>query len=241
MAMVWPRCVPTAAGRARRPDGQLRRGRARHRNAGRHRRRQGLVRRQERAHPRRHPRQGCSSTTSSATPTPGLEGRRLRPHQPADRLPQPQHHTATYIRGVGRPLPRGFGRWKLPPTTRVPTASRLNMIPQTIYWAPRMCQALRAQNRSTHRERLRLRRQSAVENSEVIDLHRRDYVRNHLREVLRHLRRRAHDGYSGPSSTTTVGRQLRASFGIVRQRLQDPDAHPSSRPATSRVMRNGRS
>ena len=59
--MPWPWCGRGACPRrpgARRPDGQLRRGRARHRNAGRHRRRQGLVQRQERPHPRRHPRQG---------------------------------------------------------------------------------------------------------------------------------------------------------------------------------------
>ena len=57
-------------------------------------------------------------------------------------------------------------------------------MPQSIYWGTKLGRVLRSQGDLHHRERLRLRRRAVV-NGEVLDTHRRDYLRSYLREAHR--------------------------------------------------------
>lgn len=92
-------------------------------------------------------------------------------------------YTATYIRAGrgGQPyealaLPAHYPRADSP---------WLNLVPQAIYWAPRMCHALYG-HRSIHiTENGCGYNHEPVVDGEVHDLHRRDYLRSHLREVHR--------------------------------------------------------
>lgn len=61
----------------------------------------------------------------------------------------------------------------------------LNITPQAIYWAPRMCHELYGHRSIFITENGCGYDEEPVVNGEVLDLHRRDYVRNHLREVHR--------------------------------------------------------
>ena len=95
-------------------------------------------------------------------------------------------YTATYIRAAsGAAFPRGYEALKLPANYPRADSVWLNMIPQAIYWAPRMCQELYEHKSIYITENGCGYDVEPVENGEVIDLHRRDYVRNHLREVHR--------------------------------------------------------
>ncbi len=92
-------------------------------------------------------------------------------------------YTATYVR-AGRdgqafealPLPKNYPRADSP---------WLNLVPQAIYWAPRMCQQLYGYKSIYITENGCGYNDEPVVNGEVLDLHRRDYLRNHLREVHR--------------------------------------------------------
>ena len=92
-------------------------------------------------------------------------------------------YTATYVRAGtdGQPyealaLPRSYPRADSP---------WLNLVPQAIYWAPRMCHELYGYDSIYITESGCGYNHEPVVRGEVIDLHRRDYLRSHLREVHR--------------------------------------------------------
>lgn len=92
-------------------------------------------------------------------------------------------YTATYVRAgrAGQPyealaLPANYPRADSP---------WLNLVPQAIYWASRMCHKLYGHGSILITENGCGYNEEPVVNGEVIDLHRRDYLRNHLREVHR--------------------------------------------------------
>ncbi len=92
-------------------------------------------------------------------------------------------YTATYVRaGLNG---AAYEALALPPHYPRADSPWLNLVPQAIYWATRMCHELYG-----HRAILITENGCGYDNEapvggEVIDLHRRDYVRNHLREVHR--------------------------------------------------------
>jgi beta-glucosidase len=95
-------------------------------------------------------------------------------------------YTATYVRAArdaedGRPyealtLPKAYPRADSP---------WLNLVPQAIYWAPRFCHELYGHDSIYITESGCGYNDEPVVAGEVIDLHRRDYLRSHLREVHR--------------------------------------------------------
>jgi beta-glucosidase len=95
-------------------------------------------------------------------------------------------YTATYVRAArdaegGRPyealtLPKAYPRADSP---------WLNLVPQAIYWAPRFCHELYGHDAIYITESGCGYNDEPVVAGEVIDLHRRDYLRSHLREVHR--------------------------------------------------------
>ena len=103
-------------------------------------------------------------------------------------------YTATYVR-AGRPpaahAPLGseslqpYEALALPRNYPRADSVWLNLVPQAIYWAPRMCHELYGHASIFITENGCGYDDEPVVNGEVIDLHRRDYVRNHLREVHR--------------------------------------------------------
>lgn len=92
-------------------------------------------------------------------------------------------YTATYVR-AGRdgapyealPLPANYPRADSP---------WLNLVPQAMYWAPRMCHELYGHRSIFITENGCGYNHEPVTGGEVIDLHRRDYLRGHLRELHR--------------------------------------------------------
>jgi len=92
-------------------------------------------------------------------------------------------YTATYVRAG-----RNGAAWEvvgLP--THYPRADSpwLNLVPQAIYWATRMCHELYGHASIYITENGCGYNEEPVVNGEVNDLHRRDYLRNHLREMHR--------------------------------------------------------
>jgi beta-glucosidase len=92
-------------------------------------------------------------------------------------------YTATYVRAGrdGRPyealaLPAAYPRADSP---------WLHLVPQSIYWAPRMCRELYGHRSIYITENGCGYDDEPVTDGEVHDLHRRDFLRNHLREVHR--------------------------------------------------------
>jgi len=92
-------------------------------------------------------------------------------------------YTATYVRAGrdGQPyaalvLPTGYPR---------ADSAWLNIVPQAIYWAPRMCHELYGHGSIYITENGCGYDAEEVVDGEVVDLHRRDYLRSHLREVRR--------------------------------------------------------
>jgi beta-glucosidase len=91
-------------------------------------------------------------------------------------------YTANYVRAGrdGRPevlaLPAAYPRADSP---------WLSLVPQAIYWAPRMCHELYGHRSIYITENGCGYNDEPVVDGEVIDLHRRDYLRSHLREVHR--------------------------------------------------------
>lgn len=92
-------------------------------------------------------------------------------------------YTATYVRAG-----RNGQAWEalaLPPNYPRADSVWLNLVPQAIYWAPRMCHELYGHRSIFITENGCGYNDEPVVDGEVHDLHRRDYLRNHLREVHR--------------------------------------------------------
>lgn len=95
-------------------------------------------------------------------------------------------YTATYVRAARDPQVGPV--WEaLPLPASYPRADSpwLNLVPQAIYWAPRMCQELYGYNSLYITENGCGYNEEPVIAGEVLDLHRRDYLRSHLRELHR--------------------------------------------------------
>lgn len=92
-------------------------------------------------------------------------------------------YTATYVRTGRNGEP--YEALALPPNYPRADSPWLNLVPQAIYWASRMCHELYGHQSIFITENGCGYNDEQVVNGEVLDLHRRDYVRNHLREVHR--------------------------------------------------------
>ncbi len=92
-------------------------------------------------------------------------------------------YTATYVRAGRNGEP--YEALALPPNYPRADSPWLNLVPQAIYWASRMCHELYGHQSIFITENGCGYNDEQVVNGEVFDLHRRDYVRNHLREVHR--------------------------------------------------------
>jgi len=92
-------------------------------------------------------------------------------------------YTATYVRAGRNGEP--YEALALPPNYPRADSDWLNLVPQAIYWASRMCHKLYGHHSMFITENGCGYNDERVVGGEVIDLHRRDYLRNHLREVHR--------------------------------------------------------
>jgi beta-glucosidase len=92
-------------------------------------------------------------------------------------------YTATYVRAGRDGQP--YEALALPANYPRADSSWLNLVPQAIYWAPRMCHELYGYRSVYITENGCGYDHEPVVGGEVIDMHRRDYLRNHLREVHR--------------------------------------------------------
>jgi beta-glucosidase len=92
-------------------------------------------------------------------------------------------YTATYVRAGRNGQP--YEALALPKNYPRADSVWLNLVPQAIYWAPRMCHELYGHPSIYITENGCGYDDEPVVDGEVIDLHRRDYLRNHLREVHR--------------------------------------------------------
>lgn len=92
-------------------------------------------------------------------------------------------YTATFVRAGKNGEP--YEALSLPTNYPQADSQWLNLVPQAIYWAPRMCHELYGQQSIYITENGCGYNEEPVLNGEVMDLHRRDYLRNHLREVHR--------------------------------------------------------
>ena len=92
-------------------------------------------------------------------------------------------YTATYIRAGKNGQP--YDVLGLPPNYPRADSPWLSLVPQSIYWAPRMVAELYGHKSIYITENGCGYNEEPLVNGEVIDLHRRDYLRNHLREVHR--------------------------------------------------------
>jgi beta-glucosidase len=92
-------------------------------------------------------------------------------------------YSATYVRAGRKGQP--YEALALPTSYPRADSPWLNLVPQAIYWAPRMCQEVYDYRSIYITENGCGYNDEPVEDGEVIDLHRRDYLRNHLREVHR--------------------------------------------------------
>ena len=91
-------------------------------------------------------------------------------------------YTATYVR-AGSDTP--YESLALPSHYPRADSPWLHIVPQAIYWAPRLCHELYGHRSIFITENGCGYDHEPVVGGEVIDLHRRDYVRAHLREVRR--------------------------------------------------------
>jgi beta-glucosidase len=92
-------------------------------------------------------------------------------------------YTATYVRAG-----KDGAAWEaLPLPAHYPKADSpwLNLVPQSIYWATRFCHELYGHQSLYITENGCGYNDEPVVNGEVLDLHRRDFLRNHLREAHR--------------------------------------------------------
>ncbi len=92
-------------------------------------------------------------------------------------------YTATYVRAGRNGQP--WEALSLPPNYPRADSPWLNLVPQSIYWAPRMCHELYGHASIFITENGCGYNDEPLVNGEVLDLHRRDYLRSHLREVQR--------------------------------------------------------
>jgi len=92
-------------------------------------------------------------------------------------------YTATYVRAGRDGQP--WEALSLPPNYPRADSPWLNLVPQAIYWASRMCHRLYGYASILITENGCGYNDEPVVAGEVIDLHRRDYLRSHLREVHR--------------------------------------------------------
>jgi len=92
-------------------------------------------------------------------------------------------YTATYVR-AGRDG-KAYEALGLPPNYPRADSPWLNLVPQAIYWAPRMCQELYGHRSIYITENGCGYNDEPLVGGEIIDLHRRDFLRNHLREIHR--------------------------------------------------------
>jgi beta-glucosidase len=92
-------------------------------------------------------------------------------------------YTGTYVRAGRNGQP--YEALALPPNYPRADSPWLNLVPQAIYWAPRMCHELYGEKSIYITENGCGYNVDTVVNGEVVDLHRRDYLRSHLREVHR--------------------------------------------------------
>ena len=92
-------------------------------------------------------------------------------------------YTATFVRAGKDGEP--YEALSLPTNYPQADSQWLNLVPQAIYWAPRMCHELYGQQAIYITENGCGYNEEPVTRGEVMDLHRRDYLRNHLREVHR--------------------------------------------------------
>jgi beta-glucosidase len=92
-------------------------------------------------------------------------------------------YTATYVRAGRDGQP--YEALALPPNYPRADSAWLNLVPQAIYWATRMCHEAYGHGSIYITENGCGYNDEPLVNGEVIDLHRRDYLRNHLREVHR--------------------------------------------------------
>ena len=91
-------------------------------------------------------------------------------------------YTATYVRAGRDGLPEA-----LPLPAHYPRADSpwLNLVPQAIYWSSRMCHEEYGHRSIYITENGCGYNDEPVVDGEVLDLHRRDYLRSHLREMHR--------------------------------------------------------
>ena len=92
-------------------------------------------------------------------------------------------YTATYVRAGKNG--QAHEALSLPPNYPRADSPWLTLVPQSIYWAPRMVQQLYGIRSIFITENGCGYNDEPVVNGEVLDLHRRDFLRNHLREVHR--------------------------------------------------------
>jgi len=92
-------------------------------------------------------------------------------------------YTATYVRAD--PAGTGWQELQLPAGYPRADSPWLNIVPQAIYWAPRLCHELYGHRSILITENGCGYDDEPVVRGEVVDLHRRDYVRAHLRELQR--------------------------------------------------------
>jgi beta-glucosidase len=92
-------------------------------------------------------------------------------------------YTATYVR-AGLNGER-YEALALPPNYPRADSPWLNLVPQAVYWATRMCHELYGHRSIYITENGCGYNEEPVVNGEVVDLHRRDFLRSHLREVHR--------------------------------------------------------
>jgi beta-glucosidase len=92
-------------------------------------------------------------------------------------------YTATFVR-AGRDG-QAYQQLDLPPHYPRADSPWLHLVPQSIYWATRLCHELYGHQSIYITENGCGYNADAVVDGEVRDLHRRDYLRNHLRELHR--------------------------------------------------------
>ncbi|HEX5687612.1 MAG TPA: GH1 family beta-glucosidase [Ideonella sp.] len=92
-------------------------------------------------------------------------------------------YTATYVRSGEGGEP--YEALALPASYPRADSPWLNLVPQAIYWAARMCHELYGHRSIYVTENGCGYDEERVVGGEVVDLHRRDFLRNHLRELHR--------------------------------------------------------
>ena len=126
-------------------------------------------------------------------------------------------YTGTFVRAGSKGQPEALS---LPPNYPRADSPWLNLMPQAIYWGPRMCQELYGQTSIYITENgCGYDDESLTQSGEILDLHRRDYLRSYLREMQRAIADGVPiDGYFCWSFIDNFewGDGYRRRFGLVR-------------------------